>query len=338
MTHALRVAAVWAPALLSAQNWATRPPRVISQPEPAYSEEARRAAVNAAVGLSFVVDENGVPRDLKVERGAGFGLDEQAVRTVETWRFEPGTKDGQSFAASTHVEVHFKLLDPHRTGQTARLNFSLASGGTRPELIEGRIPANPDDAGEASLRLRFTVGTDGAPVNFQTFETSNREWAARAIGEMAGWRFRPSMNGGQPEEVNGVFELTVKRPVAENRPTLNRAAAALSPLRVQDAALPAPQPVSPPDRAVFDGYPRRLICKWQASPGAVSYLVEWDYIDRDTWHAEAEGTGGTAFASNGTEATLDFVGAHPGRWRVWPVNDRGQRGNPSAWRTFRYSN
>jgi TonB family protein len=338
MPQTLRLIAVFAPAaLLLAQSWGTRPPRVLSRAEPQYSEEARRAGVNTTIIVSLVVNENGAPQDIKVVRGAGFGLDEMAIRAIGTWRFEPGIKEGKPFPAPTHVDLHFKVFDKTRAGQTARLNFSLAPGVERPELLQGSIPSNPDQPGDASLRVRFTVSPDGQPTNFQTLENNNREWTDRALQQMAGWRFHPATRAGQPEEVNGVFELTVNLPQApENRPTLTRRLVTISPPEPQDASLPAPKPISPPDHAMFDGYPRRVTCKWEASPGAVSYLLEWDYMYRDAWHAESQGIPGAAYETTATETTFDFAGAQPGRWRVWPVNNNGQRGNPSEWRTFRY--
>ena len=337
MTQTPRLIAALAPALLLAQTWATRPPRVISRSEPEYSEEARRAGVNTTIVVSLVVNESGAPQDIKVVRGAGFGLDERAVHAIESLRFEPATKEGKPFPASTHVELHFSVLDKAHAGQTARLNFGLAPDVERPELIKGKIPSDPDQPGDASLRVRFAVSPDGQPKNFQTFETNNREWTDRALQEMADWRFRPAMREGQPEEVNGIFELAVSQPQApENRPTLRRSLVTISPPEPQDSSLPAPKPISPPDHAIFDSYSRRLTCKWEASPGALSYLLEWDYMYRDAWHAESEGIPGTAYETTATETTFDFVGAKPGRWRVWPVNGNGQRGNPSDWRTFRY--
>jgi TonB family protein len=212
--------AVFAPAaLLLSQTWSARPPRVVSRSEPEYSEEARRASVNTTIAVSLVVNENGVPEDIKVVQGAGFGLDEMAIRAIETWRFEPGTKEGKPTAAAIHVEVSFRLFDRTRAGQTARLNFNLAPDVERPELIKGKIPSNPDPPGRATMRVRFTVGTDGRPKNFQTFDTDSLEWSDRAVHEMAGWRFRPARRAGQPEEVNGIFELTVR---PENRPSLRR--------------------------------------------------------------------------------------------------------------------
>lgn len=333
-------------AALFAQTWATRAPQVISRSEPQYSEEARRAGVNATVIVSFVVNETGAPQDVKVVRGAGFGLDEMALRAVETWRFVAGTKEGKPFSATTHVDLHFRLLDKAHAGQTVRLNFSLAPDMARPELIEGAIPSNPDQPGDVSLRVRFTVTPDGQPTHFQALDTDNQEWTDRALHEMAAWRFRPAMREGQPEEVNGIFELAFSQPRPENDlptlrrrddlPTLGRSLVTILPPEPQDSSLPAPKLISPRDRAIFDGYPRRLTCKWEASPGAVAYLLEWDYMTQDAWHTESEGIPGSAYETTGPEITLDFVGAQPGRWRVWPVNRIGQRGNPSEWRTFRY--
>jgi TonB family protein len=315
MTKTLGPMAALAPALLLAQNWAIRPPRVISQLQAEYSEEARRAAVTTIVVLSLVVGENGTPQDIKVVRSAGFGLDEMAIRAIESWRFEPGTKQGAPYAAPTHIEMRFSLADKTRTGQTARLNFGLPTGVERPELTRGKIPANPDPPTNASMQVRFTVSPEGQPTNFQTLETNNQSWTDRALHEMAGWRFRPAMRAGQPEEVNGIFELTVGHQTPANRPSLTRRLVTISPPAPQDSSLPAPKPISPPDRAVFDSFARRLTCKWEVGPEALSYLLD---------------------EVAGTETTFDFVGAQPGRWRVWPVNSSGQRGNPSEWRTFRF--
>jgi TonB family protein len=329
------------PVLLFAQTWSARPPRVIFRSEPEYSEEARRAGVNATINVSLVVGEDGVPRDIRIVRGAGFGLDEVAARTISSWRFEPGTKEGKPFPAPTHVDLHFSVLDKPHHGQTARLNFSLPADVSRPELLEGEIPSNPEIPADSFLRVRLTVGPVGQPMRFQTLDTNNQDWTEHALLEMAGWRFRPAMRDGSPEEVTGVFELATSQSVPENRPTLTRAKT-ISPPEAQDATLPAPQPISPPDHAIFDGYfdgyPRRVTCKWEPSPGAVSYILEWDYMDREAWHTESQGIPGSAYPVAATETTFDFVGAQPGRWRVWPVNARGQRGNPSPWRTFRYVN
>jgi TonB family protein len=60
--------------------------------------------------LSIIVDEHGLPRDIKVIRPLGLGLDEKAVEAVAKWRFIPGRKGGVPVATQAQVEVNFRLL------------------------------------------------------------------------------------------------------------------------------------------------------------------------------------------------------------------------------------
>jgi len=85
-------------------------PRAIYSPDPAYSEEARKAKFQGTVGLWAVVGVDGRPRDLWISRSAGLGLDENSLETVRTWRFEPGTKNGRPVPVRMYIEVNFHLL------------------------------------------------------------------------------------------------------------------------------------------------------------------------------------------------------------------------------------
>jgi len=85
-------------------------PAVILKVEPEYSEEARKAKFQGTVLLSVIVDEKGNPRDLRVVRPLGLGLDEKAMEAVMKWRFRPGLKDGRAVPVSAYVEVNFRLL------------------------------------------------------------------------------------------------------------------------------------------------------------------------------------------------------------------------------------
>ena len=84
-------------------------PRAIYDPEPDYSDEARRIRYQGKVVLALVVDPQGNTSDIRVARSLGMGLDEKAVEAVKNWRFTPGTKDGLPVAMQVNVEVTFRL-------------------------------------------------------------------------------------------------------------------------------------------------------------------------------------------------------------------------------------
>ncbi|MCP5114234.1 MAG: energy transducer TonB [bacterium] len=86
------------------------PPTLIYKVEPEYSEEARKAKFQGTVVLYVVVDEKGLPRDLKVVRALGLGLDEKAMEAVMKWRFRPGYLNGAAVAVAATIEVNFRLL------------------------------------------------------------------------------------------------------------------------------------------------------------------------------------------------------------------------------------
>ncbi len=84
-------------------------PRALDTPDPEYSEEARKAKYQGTCVLWLIVGPDGKPRDVKVARALGMGLDEKAIQAVRNWRFEPAMKDGKPVAVQINVEVNFRL-------------------------------------------------------------------------------------------------------------------------------------------------------------------------------------------------------------------------------------
>jgi TonB family protein len=85
-------------------------PALVYKVEPEYSEEARKAKFQGTVLLSVIVDDKGNPRDIKVLRPLGLGLDEKAIEAVQKWRFRPGYLNGKPVAVAAQIEVNFRLL------------------------------------------------------------------------------------------------------------------------------------------------------------------------------------------------------------------------------------
>ena len=84
-------------------------PEAISAPDPEYTEEARRAKTQGTCILGLIVDTAGRPRDIRVVRGLGYGLDAKAIAAVQQWRFHPSMKDGMPVDVQIRVEVAFRL-------------------------------------------------------------------------------------------------------------------------------------------------------------------------------------------------------------------------------------
>jgi TonB family protein len=83
---------------------------LLSKVEPEYSEEARKAKWQGTVELQIVVDEHGVPKEMRVTRALGLGLDQKALEAVAKWRFKPGMRDGKPVPVIATVQVNFRLL------------------------------------------------------------------------------------------------------------------------------------------------------------------------------------------------------------------------------------
>jgi TonB family protein len=84
-------------------------PRALDTPDPEYSEEARKAKYQGVCILWLIVGPDGHPRDVKVARSLGMGLDQKAIEAVRKWKFEPAMKDGKPVAVQINVEVNFRL-------------------------------------------------------------------------------------------------------------------------------------------------------------------------------------------------------------------------------------
>jgi protein TonB len=88
----------------------TTQPVLLTKKEPDYSEEARKVRLQGTVALVIEIDARGIPQNIRVWQGLGFGLDERAVDAVRSWRFQPATRNGKPVPSGARVDVSFRLL------------------------------------------------------------------------------------------------------------------------------------------------------------------------------------------------------------------------------------
>ena len=86
-------------------------PKVVHEVKPDYTREAMEAGIQGRLSLQAVVLESGLVGDVEIVDSLDtvYGLDEQAIKAIRQWQFEPGTKDGKPVAVQVEVEFTFKL-------------------------------------------------------------------------------------------------------------------------------------------------------------------------------------------------------------------------------------
>jgi TonB family protein len=66
-------------------------PTLLTQVKPLYTNDAMQRKIQGAVVLDVVVAASGAPSQIRIVRSLDqYGLDQEAIRAVRQWRFNPG--------------------------------------------------------------------------------------------------------------------------------------------------------------------------------------------------------------------------------------------------------
>jgi len=86
-------------------------PKLIVELKPNYTAEAMRARVEGIVELEIVVHADGTVGRIRITRSLDprFGLDNEAIKAVRGWRFDPARQAGTPVQVRVPVEVSFRL-------------------------------------------------------------------------------------------------------------------------------------------------------------------------------------------------------------------------------------
>ncbi len=101
--------AVATPKVLVANTGNETTVEVISHPRPEYTPEAKQLKIQGDVVLEVRFSADGRCHVIRVVRGLGHGLDEQAIRVAEETHFKPATRDGQPVDITTYYRIDFQL-------------------------------------------------------------------------------------------------------------------------------------------------------------------------------------------------------------------------------------
>lgn len=97
-------------------------PKIVYQVEPEFSEKARKRKVTGATRLAFIVETDGHVRDIRVtkscadaftnkkDREAALTLDQEAIKAVSQYRFEPARYQGKPVPVEFSAEINFQVF------------------------------------------------------------------------------------------------------------------------------------------------------------------------------------------------------------------------------------
>jgi protein TonB len=86
-------------------------PSCLYCPEPPYTEEARKAKLQGSVTLRVLIGADGRATRIRLVKGLGLGLDEQATQAIQAWHFAPA-RDAhrQPLPTWVTIETRFQLF------------------------------------------------------------------------------------------------------------------------------------------------------------------------------------------------------------------------------------
>jgi TonB family protein len=93
-----------------------KPPKPLNNVEAHFTKELRTAIKKqhlpqseAVSVVSLLVDTDGNPKNICVQKAGGYGMDEEATKAAAKYRFQPATKDGKPVPVRIPLIVRFRL-------------------------------------------------------------------------------------------------------------------------------------------------------------------------------------------------------------------------------------
>jgi TonB family protein len=185
------------------------PPELIHAVTPTYPYSMRVAGLEGVVTLDFVIDTQGVPRNVYVVESNNPWLERPAIDAVLKWRFKPGRVEGRPVNTRARQAITFQLWgggdipwqitkskDPSKLPPEFRWDDP-------PEPVAASYPVYPLDLlrtkTKGKVSLLFAVDARGEVTSAKVIESSAPELGQATLAMIDTWRFKPARKkGGEP--------------------------------------------------------------------------------------------------------------------------------------------
>ena len=184
--------------------------------KPNYTEQARLAAVQGTVVVYAEITKDGSPENLRILRSLGFGLDEEAMKAVQQWQFEPDPEDEKPSRVATYVPVRFRLdrqiYGAQLPGEGSNEIYQIAEGGiTVPRVLSRAAPLYTEEARtakrEGTVVLFAEISSAGVVGNVVVLHGLGKGLDESAVRAIKQWKFSPALKDGRPVAVMITIEM-----------------------------------------------------------------------------------------------------------------------------------
>jgi TonB family protein len=176
----------------------TRPPKLLSAPQPVYPPEALAAGLSAAVTLQLDLDAAGRVTAVSVTGPAGHGFDEAARDAAVQMTFQPAEIDGQPGAIRIEYVMRFQAAGaPPAPVDAGRAEAAPLPPPQMRLIVRGQVRerGTRDPVAFASVSV---VGRDADASPLELYSTTNDEGAFEvSAAAEAGTRVRLTISSGE---------------------------------------------------------------------------------------------------------------------------------------------
>ena len=176
------------------------PPEILYYTDPFYTRAAREKKIEGTVTIEGAFDVKGCMKVIRIVKPLGFGLDENALDTVRSWRFSPAKRNGAFVDTFAQIDIDFSLATAPRA-EYDDIQGMRIPGVSVPTVIKRVEPQYTAEAKQARLTgtvvLQTVIQTDGTPDILKVIKPLPLGLTESAIEAIRQWKFRPANRYGK---------------------------------------------------------------------------------------------------------------------------------------------
>jgi len=176
------------------------PPEVLYYTDPFYTRTAREKKIEGTVTIEGAFDVKGCMKVIRIVKTIGFGLDENALNTVRSWRFSPAKRNGEFVDTIAQIDIDFSLATAPRAEYDDIQSMNVP-GVSVPTVIKRVEPQYTTEARQARVTgavvLQAVIQTDGTADILKVVKPLPLGLTESALEAIRQWKFRPANRYGK---------------------------------------------------------------------------------------------------------------------------------------------